>query len=253
MLAFDIDGTLAPIVAEPWRAHISDELRACLRSLAAQNAGRDHHRTRGQGRAAACSGFSPHYVVGNHGAEGIPGFEAQSSDFQRVCAAWLAELSATRGCARLARDARHHARGQAVFAVVSLPPYRKAGAGARVARAARRATGAAARHRAWQARAQPAAAGCAAQRRGAAKPAGSFRLRAGLVRRRRRHRRGRVPHAHAGGAVDPRRAKAEECRRNVSEEPGRRYPAGPPAGRDARRRAGSRPGRHGATASPIAQ
>jgi trehalose 6-phosphate phosphatase len=40
-------------------------------------------------------GVSPHYVVGNHGAEGIPGFEAQSAGFQRVCAAWLAELSAT--------------------------------------------------------------------------------------------------------------------------------------------------------------
>jgi len=94
MLAFDIDGTLAPIVAEPWRAHISDELRACLRSLAATTpvaiiTGRAVKDAR------PLLGFSPHYLVGNHGAEGIPGFEAQSSAFQRVCAAWLAELSAT--------------------------------------------------------------------------------------------------------------------------------------------------------------
>jgi len=94
MLAFDIDGTLAPIVAEPWRAHISDELRACLRSLAARTpvaiiTGRAVKDAR------PLLGFSPHYLVGNHGAEGIPGFEAQSSAFQRVCAAWLAELSAT--------------------------------------------------------------------------------------------------------------------------------------------------------------
>lgn len=94
MLAFDIDGTLAPIVAEPWRAHISDELRACLRSLAARTpvaiiTGRAVKDAR------PLLGFSPHYLVGNHGAEGIPGFEAQSIAFQRVCAAWLAELSAT--------------------------------------------------------------------------------------------------------------------------------------------------------------
>lgn len=92
MLAFDIDGTLAPIVAEPWRAHISDELRACLRSLATRTpvaiiTGRAVKDAR------PMLGFSPHYLVGNHGAEGIPGFEAKSSAFQRVCAAWLGELS----------------------------------------------------------------------------------------------------------------------------------------------------------------
>lgn len=94
MLAFDIDGTLAPIVPEPWRARISDELRACLRSLAARTpvaiiTGRAVKDAR------PLLGFSPHYLVGNHGAEGIPGYDAQSRDFQRVCAAWLAELSAT--------------------------------------------------------------------------------------------------------------------------------------------------------------
>ena len=94
MLAFDIDGTLAPIVAEPWRAHISEELRAGLRSLAARTpvaiiTGRAVKNAR------PMLGFSPHYLVGNHGAEGIPGFEAQSRGFERVCAAWLAELSAT--------------------------------------------------------------------------------------------------------------------------------------------------------------
>lgn len=93
MLAFDIDGTLAPIVADPWRARISDELRACLRSLATRTpvaivTGRAVKDAR------PLLGFSPHYVVGNHGAEGIPGFDGQSSAFQRVCAAWLAELSA---------------------------------------------------------------------------------------------------------------------------------------------------------------
>jgi len=94
MLAFDIDGTLAPIVAEPWRARISEELRACLRSLAARTpvaiiTGRAVKDAR------PMLGFSPHYLVGNHGGEGIPGFERQSSAFQRVCGAWLAELSAT--------------------------------------------------------------------------------------------------------------------------------------------------------------
>ena len=68
MLAFDIDGTLAPIVAEPWRAHISEELRAFLRSLAARTpvaiiTGRAFKDAR------PLLGFSPHFVVGNHGAE----------------------------------------------------------------------------------------------------------------------------------------------------------------------------------------
>jgi trehalose 6-phosphate phosphatase len=39
-------------------------------------------------------GFSPRYLIGNHGAEGVPGFERASDAFARVCRGWLDELSA---------------------------------------------------------------------------------------------------------------------------------------------------------------
>ena len=91
LLAFDIDGTLAPIVARPWDAHIPDELQVRLAALTAT-------RTVAiiTGRAIADAkpmlGFSPRYLIGNHGAEGVPGFESASATYARDCSKWLEEL-----------------------------------------------------------------------------------------------------------------------------------------------------------------
>jgi len=91
LLAFDIDGTLAPIVARPWDAHIPDELQVRLAALTAT-------RTVAiiTGRAIADAkpmlGFSPRYLIGNHGAEGVPGFESASASYARDCSKWLEEL-----------------------------------------------------------------------------------------------------------------------------------------------------------------
>ena len=68
LLAFDFDGTLAPIVARPDDARISLAVAARLRALAAQLpmaivSGRAAADVRGR------LGFEPLYVVGNHGAE----------------------------------------------------------------------------------------------------------------------------------------------------------------------------------------
>jgi trehalose 6-phosphate phosphatase len=68
LLAFDFDGTLAPIVAQPDDARISQAVSARLKALATQLplaivTGRTVDDVRGR------LGFEPRYIVGNHGAE----------------------------------------------------------------------------------------------------------------------------------------------------------------------------------------
>ncbi len=92
MLAFDIDGTLAPIAADPSGARIPDDLKIALRALST-------HTSIAiiTGRAIADArdilGFEPHYLVGNHGAEGNPGFDAAGSDLPAICAGWRIQLA----------------------------------------------------------------------------------------------------------------------------------------------------------------
>jgi trehalose 6-phosphate phosphatase len=68
LLAFDFDGTLAPIVARPDDAHISQALSMRLKALAARLP-----VAIVTGRAVADVrerlGFEPKFIVGNHGAE----------------------------------------------------------------------------------------------------------------------------------------------------------------------------------------
>lgn len=68
LLAFDFDGTLAPIVARPDDARISQAVAARLKALATQLplaivTGRTVEDVRGR------LGFEPRYIVGSHGAE----------------------------------------------------------------------------------------------------------------------------------------------------------------------------------------
>jgi trehalose 6-phosphate phosphatase len=68
LLAFDFDGTLAPIVPRPDDARISQAVSARLKALAAQLplaivTGRTVDDVRGR------LGFEPRYIVGSHGAE----------------------------------------------------------------------------------------------------------------------------------------------------------------------------------------
>ena len=91
LLAFDIDGTLAPIVDRPDDARLPDEVQRCLAELA--------RRTevaiitgRSADDARRMLGFEPHYLVGNHGAEGLPGWRARSRAFERTVRAWRQSL-----------------------------------------------------------------------------------------------------------------------------------------------------------------
>ena len=92
LLAFDIDGTLAPIVERPWDARVPAEVQRGLGALAAR-ASVAIITGRAIEDARPMLAFAPRYLVGNHGAEGVPGFEQASAHCARVCRAWLQELS----------------------------------------------------------------------------------------------------------------------------------------------------------------
>lgn len=93
LCAFDFDGTLAPIVRHPERARLPVDIMRRLIALAihapvAIITGRsiDDIRTR--------LGFVPDFIIGNHGLEGIPGYEAQAIEHRALCAAWRRQLDA---------------------------------------------------------------------------------------------------------------------------------------------------------------
>lgn len=90
LLAFDLDGTLAPLAAHPAEARVSSDTAARLRTLAARwpvavLTGREITD------AAHRLGFQPHYLFGNHGAQ-RPGESARGKLHERLdeCRARLA-------------------------------------------------------------------------------------------------------------------------------------------------------------------
>jgi trehalose 6-phosphate phosphatase len=91
LLAFDIDGTLAPLVARPWDARVPDAVQRDLAALAQWTT-----LAIITGRAIADArpmlGFAPRYLIGNHGAEGVPGLEARTAESARICRAWIDQL-----------------------------------------------------------------------------------------------------------------------------------------------------------------
>jgi len=92
LFAFDLDGTLAPIVPEPDGILIPEEIRNGLIRL---NRIAPVAIITGRGRADARRhlGFKPRFLVGNHGAEGLPGKERQEKSFRDLCAAWQHQLA----------------------------------------------------------------------------------------------------------------------------------------------------------------
>jgi trehalose 6-phosphate phosphatase len=94
LLAFDIDGTLAPIAPRPKDARVPLEVQRGLRALS-RVAPVAVITGRAVSDARPMLGFTPHYLIGNHGAEGVPGFEHTTAAFSRVCRHWLDALSAS--------------------------------------------------------------------------------------------------------------------------------------------------------------
>jgi trehalose 6-phosphate phosphatase len=92
LLAFDIDGTLAPIVERPPEARLSDEVQSCLAYLARKS---DIAIITGRSvdDARRMLSFEPHYLIGNHGAEGLPGWGAGAEAFARAVRGWFDTLA----------------------------------------------------------------------------------------------------------------------------------------------------------------
>lgn len=99
LLAFDFDGTLAPIVAQPAQARLSQAVAARLAALAtrlpvAVISGRALADLR------ARLGFTPSYLIGNHGAEdadapaATQALQAALDPLRAHLQAWQAQLAA---------------------------------------------------------------------------------------------------------------------------------------------------------------
>ena len=92
LLAFDIDGTLAPIVDRPDEARLPAAVQRCLAGLA-----RSTEVAIITGRAVDDArrmlGFEPRYLIGNHGAEGLPGWRERSAGFAHAVDRWRATLA----------------------------------------------------------------------------------------------------------------------------------------------------------------
>jgi trehalose 6-phosphate phosphatase len=94
LLAFDFDGTLAPIVPHPDSASTPTSIglamkRLCEIATVAIITGRSVQDIRER------LGFTPKYIVGNHGAEGLPGAVSSGTKLAEV-AAWESQILAAR-------------------------------------------------------------------------------------------------------------------------------------------------------------
>ncbi|HAD05113.1 MAG: trehalose-phosphatase [Desulfuromonadales bacterium GWD2_61_12] len=90
LFAFDLDGTLAPIVAEYAGATLDEPMRTALRQLD-QLAKVAVVTGRSRRDALAILGFEPFFLIGNHGAE-WPGAESQNKKFLQQCTLWEERL-----------------------------------------------------------------------------------------------------------------------------------------------------------------
>lgn len=91
LFAFDLDGTLAPIVEEYAAARVAEPVRAAMERLmklakVAVITGRSRKD------AQAVLGFEPHLLIGNHGAEWPPQNSNRNWQFVGLCLKWREQL-----------------------------------------------------------------------------------------------------------------------------------------------------------------
>lgn len=91
LLAFDLDGTLAPIVPDPAAIRIPD---AVLKAFAALNARAPVAVITGRSRSDAMThlGVAPRYLIGNHGVEGLPNWGFRENAFVLTVQKWENQL-----------------------------------------------------------------------------------------------------------------------------------------------------------------
>lgn len=93
LFAFDLDGTLAPIVSDPAKIGIPATV---WKAFAALNEQAAVAVITGRSRSDALMhlGLTPRYVIGNHGAEGLPGWACRENEFVQTTQAWQNQLDA---------------------------------------------------------------------------------------------------------------------------------------------------------------
>jgi len=91
LFAFDLDGTLAPIVEEYGAAEVAEPVRATLQRLV-QLAKVVVITGRSRKDAEAILGFEPHLVIGNHGAEWPSDNDTGNREVVERCLKWKAQL-----------------------------------------------------------------------------------------------------------------------------------------------------------------
>jgi trehalose 6-phosphate phosphatase len=91
LFAFDLDGTLAPIAADPGRIRVSGGIRKALAELK-NRATMAIITGRARSDAQRHLGVVPQYLVGNHGVEGLPGWEGYVEDFRHLADEWERQL-----------------------------------------------------------------------------------------------------------------------------------------------------------------
>jgi trehalose 6-phosphate phosphatase len=94
LFAFDLDGTLAPITADPGEIRVPPAIQAALAELN-KRAAMAIITGRSRKDAQRHLGVVPQYLVGNHGAEGLPGWERHEEDFRRLGGEWARQLLRT--------------------------------------------------------------------------------------------------------------------------------------------------------------
>jgi len=83
LFAFDLDGTLVPITSDPDTVLLSPAVLEALAELK-ERAIVTVITGRSQKDAQDHLGIVPHYLVGNHGSEGLPGWESYEEEFRRL-------------------------------------------------------------------------------------------------------------------------------------------------------------------------
>ncbi len=91
LFGFDLDGTLAPIVSDPGAIGIPDAIRKEFTRLAAQ-ASVAVITGRSRQDAFMRLGTAPRYLIGNHGAEGLPAWLENKNEFIHTTGDWQNQL-----------------------------------------------------------------------------------------------------------------------------------------------------------------
>jgi trehalose 6-phosphate phosphatase len=91
LFAFDLDGTLAPIASDPGDIRVPQAIQMALAELKDRAA---IAIITGRSRMDALQhlGIVPLYLVGNHGAEGLPGWERREAEFRLLGNDWERQL-----------------------------------------------------------------------------------------------------------------------------------------------------------------